>query len=163
MVFIALRPGICNETLARLVFRADQRVISLIPTLKYEELAALVAPAHKICRAIPLPTVVHHLCPIPVYKPDAMVLDLLRKIGQPLVIGEEKQLHAIWTLTGLITPFYDLMGELSSWSVKNGVDKEIADKYVADLFSSLAHAASISDRPDFESLSQPCSHTWRIE
>ncbi len=153
LVFIALRPDCCKETLANLVFRANQRVISLIPYLKYEELAALVAPAHKICRAIPLPTIVNHLCPIPVYNPDNKVLELLQKIGQPLLIKEEKQLHTIWTLTGLITPFYDLLGELSSWSVNNGVEKEIADKYVADMFNSLAHAASISDRPDFESLS----------
>jgi len=45
------------------------------------------------------------------------------------------------------------MGELSSWSHQHGVDKKLADKYVADLFNSLAYAASISDHPDFESLS----------
>ena len=153
LVFIALRPDVFKEVLSSLVFRADQRVISLIPFLKYQELAALVAPAKKLCRAIPLPTVVNQVCPIPVYKPDSVILDLLGKIGQTLLIEEEKQLHTIWTLTGLITPFYDLLGELSLWSNKNGVDQKLADKYLADMFNSLAYAASISEEPDFESLS----------
>jgi len=153
LVFIALRPDVCKEVLSSLVFRADQRVISLIPFLKYQELAALVAPAKKLYRAIPLPTVVNQVCPIPVYKPDSVILDLLGKIGQVLVIEEEKQLHTIWTLTGLITPFYDLLGELSKWSNKNGVDQKLAAKYLADMFNSLAYAASISEEPDFESLS----------
>jgi len=153
LVFIALRPDICREVLSDLVFRSDQTVISIIPYLKYEELAALVHPITKPCRAIPLPTVMNRVCPIPVFKPNGPVLDLLSKIGQPLIIEDEKQLHTIWTLTGLITPFYDLMGELSSWSHQHGVDKKLADKYVADLFNSLAYAAAISDQPDFESLS----------
>ena len=154
LLFIALRPDDYNEALSSLVFRADQRVISLVPNLKYQELAALVAPAKKLCRAIPLPTVVNLVCPIPVYKPDGAILELLGKIGQTLVIEEENQLHTIWTLTGLITPFYDLLGELSLWSNKNGVEQKLADKYVADMFNSLAYAASISEEPDFESLSR---------
>lgn len=153
IVFIALRPNVYKEILADLVFRADQTVISLIPYLKYQELADLVGPAKNLSRAIPLPTVVNLVCPIPVFKPDGTLLELLGKIGQPLIIEDENQLHTIWTLTGLITPFYDLMAELSCWSNENGVDKKVADKYVADMFNSLAYAASISDKPDFESLS----------
>ena len=154
LVFIALRPDVCKEVLSRLHFRADQRIISLIPYLKYHELADLVAPAKKLCRAIPLPTVVNLVCPIPVYKPDDVMLDLLGKIGQTLVIDEENHLHVIWTLTGLITPFYDLLSELSKWANDKGVDQKLADKYVADLFNSLTNAASISEEPDFESLSR---------
>jgi pyrroline-5-carboxylate reductase len=153
LVFIALRPNVYKEELANLTFREDQTVISLIPFLKYQELADLVGPAKKLCRAIPLPTVVNHVCPIPVFKPNDTAIEVLGKIGQPLIIENENQLHTIWTLTGLITPFYDLMGELSRWSNENGVDKKVADKYIADMFNSLAYAASISDKPDFESLS----------
>ena len=101
MVFIALRPDVYKEILADLVFRADQTVISLIPYLRYQELADLVSPAKNLSRAIPLPTVVNLVCPIPVFKPDDTVLELLETIGQPLIIEDENQLHIIWTLTRL--------------------------------------------------------------
>jgi len=153
VLFIALRPNVCKEVLDELNFTSDHTVISLIPYLGYEELADLVEPANRLSRAIPLPTVVNHICPIPVYNPDEIVLEILDMIGQPLEIKDEKQLHTIWALTGLITPFYDLMGELSNWAVENDVKKHVADKYIADMFQSLSYAASISDRPDFKSLS----------
>ncbi len=51
-------------------------------------------------------------------------LELLGKIGQPLIIEDEHQLHTFWTITGLITHFYDLMVELSCWPIENAVDKK---------------------------------------
>lgn len=153
IVFIALKPDVCREPIRLLDFRPDHTVISLIPYLGFDELSSLVAPAGHICRAIPLPTVVNHVCPVPVFRPNAEVSELLGRIGQPLVVKDEKQLHTIWTLTGLISPFYDLLAELSRWTTENGVEKSISDKYVADLFNSLSHAASVMESPDFSALS----------
>jgi len=53
----------------------------------------------------------------------------------------------------LITPFYDLLSSLSDWSVNNGVEKEIADNYIADMFMSLSYAAGVSSETDFGILS----------
>ncbi len=153
IIFIALKPDVYKDIIAELRFRNDHIVVSLIPYTNKKIIEGLTRPAETVCRAIPLPTVVNHRCPVPVFSPVGKVMDIFSAIGQPLVIGEEEQLHVLWTLTGLITPFYDLLSELSDWSVNKGVKKELADKYIADMFLSLSHAASVSENIDFNELS----------
>lgn len=153
IVLIALKPDIYEHVLSGLSFRKEQLVVSLIPFSTHANMLRLVAPADKITRATPLPTVVNHICPIQVYNSNPEVNVLLECIGQVLDVKTEEQLHTIWTLTCLISPYYDLMSEISNWAVRNSVDKHLADKYVADMFNSLAFAASKNMNPDFSSLS----------
>lgn len=152
IVFIALRPADAVEELKKLQFRPQHIVVSFIPYLTYPEIKEVTKSVQHISRAIPLPTVVHHNCPIPVFNPNQTVLQILGAIGQPLEVGTEKELHSIWTLTGLITPYYDLMGTLSQWTQKNGVEEKVANKYMADLFQSLSYAAQHSKEINFGEL-----------
>jgi len=154
IVFLALRPPHAKDVLTELNFRENHTVISLIPLISYSDIAILVHPASHICRAIPLPPVVNHNCPIPVYNPTEEILNILNRIGQPLLIADEEQLHAIWTLTCLITPYYDLLNELSIWTINHGVDQKIANQYIANLFQSLSYTAQISDPIDFADLAR---------
>jgi len=154
LIFIALRPAAAKEALRELDFDKRHTVVSFIPLLKYADLAAAVHPATKISRAIPLPTVLYHNCPIPVFRPDEQVTGLFSVIGQPLPVEDEDQLHAIWTLTGLITPFYDLLNTLSDWTTAKGVQKQIANAYIADLFQSLSFMAQRSNPIDFKELAK---------
>lgn len=153
ILFIALKTDVYESVIERLTFRKEQTIVSLIPFSTYEHLKKLVYPVVHICRATPLPTVVNHICPIPVYKPNDAVLNLLSSIGQVFEVETEEQFHTIWTITSLISPYYDLMAGISDWAMRNSVEKSMADKYVADMFSSLALAASKSVSPDFGALS----------
>lgn len=154
IVVLALRPAVAVEVLQTLSFEPRHTVVSLIPLLRYAGLSAVVHPAGAVCRAIPLPTVMEHNCPIPLFRAPDAVTELFRHIGQPLAVADEEQLHAIWTLTGLITPFYDLLDGLSAWTVSRGVDKTVANAYIADLFHSLAYMAQRSSPIDFAALAQ---------
>ena len=153
IVFIALRPDVYEEIISELEFRNDHIVVSLIPYTRKDILLELVKPAKSVSRAIPLPTIINHKCPVPVFSPVEQVMKIFSAIGQPLVIDNEDQLHVLWVLTGLITPYYDLLSELSKWSVNNGVKKELADKYIADMFLSLSNAASVRSDINFSELS----------
>jgi pyrroline-5-carboxylate reductase len=152
IIFIALRPAAAKEELSKLVFTEKHIVISLIPLLRYADLVRAVHPAGMVSRAIPLPSVRHHNCPIPIFHSNETVTQLFSQIGQPLLVPEEDQLHTIWTLTGLITPFYDLLNELSGWATTNGVKKEIANEYIANLFQSLSFEAQQAVPINFEEL-----------
>lgn len=154
IVIIALRPAVAVEVLKTLSFQTRHTVVSLIPLLKYAGLSAAVQPAGIICRAIPLPAVMEHNCPIPLFRAPEVVVDLFGLIGQPLPVADEEQLHAIWTLTGLITPFYDLLRELSAWTTSHGVDEGVANTYIADLFQSLSYLAQRAKHIDFAELAQ---------
>ena len=154
IVIIALRPAVAVDILKTLSFQSRHTVVSLIPLLKYAGLSPAVQPAGIICRAIPLPAVLEHNCPIPLFRAPEAVVDLFGLIGQPLPVADEEQLHAIWTLTGLITPFYDLLGELSAWTTSHGVDEKVANTYIADVFQSLSYLAQRAKQIDFAELSQ---------
>jgi pyrroline-5-carboxylate reductase len=154
IVLIALRPAVAVDVLQTLSFQPRHTVVSLIPLLRYANLSAVVQPAGIVSRAIPLPTVMEHNCPIPLFRASDAVTELFGYIGQPLPVADEEQLHAIWTLTGLITPFYELLGDLSAWTVSRGVDGTVANTYIADLFASLSYMAQRSSPIDFAALAQ---------
>lgn len=153
IVFIALKTDIYRDVLRSISFRKEQKIVSFIPFSTISILRDLVAPAHIIGRATPLPSVVNHVCPIQVFNIVPEVRALLGSIGQIVEVETEEQLHALWTLTCLISPYYDLMEGLSNWTTENGVEKSIAGRYVADLFHSLTLAAAREERPDFRALS----------
>jgi pyrroline-5-carboxylate reductase len=154
IVFIALRPPIYKDVISDLYFREDHIVVSLIPFSFYSDILKLITPAKNLSRATPLPTVITHTCPIPVYKPNPTVWRILQHIGQPFEIPTEEELHTIWTLTCLISPYYDLLDSLTRWAADNYVEKEVASKYIADMFHTLSNAAHLQEKPDFNELSQ---------
>ncbi len=152
-IFLAVKPDQIVTVLKELSFRPTHQVISFIPFLEHQELLELIKPASNASRTIPLPSVVNHNCPIPIFGGDEKISKLMAYIGQPLKLAEEGQLHIIWTLTGLISPFYDLMGNLSNWAIEKGVNPAVANQYTADLFQSLAFTAQKINHLDFEKLS----------
>ncbi len=153
VVVLAVRPDDAMGVVAGLKFRADHEVISFVPFLLQADLERAAAPARHCCRAIPLPTVVHHQCPTTILHPNQTALDLFGAIGQPLLVDNESQLHTLWTLTGLISPLYDWMDGLSQWSVGQGVTEELSRRFVVDMVQALAYAAQQSDPLDFQALS----------
>ncbi len=154
IVFIAVRPAIAVEVLRTLMFRENQAVVSLVPLLKEAELLKAVAPATHVIRATPTPTVIQHTGPILLFHSNDTITQLFRHLGQPLEVTDEQQLHVLWTLTGLITPFYDLLHELSSWTIANGVDATTANQYVAGLFQALSFSAQQAGSINFKELAQ---------
>ena len=153
LIFLALRPNIYKEALAELSFSKEQSVVSVIPFSTYNDLQALISPATSISRATPLPTVTTHICPIPVFKPSEKAMMVLSAIGQPFEVSSEEELHTIWTLTCLISPYYDMLDSLAKWASDNSVDHDLANKYVANMFNTLTNAAYQSDKPNFKELS----------
>ncbi len=154
IVILALPPASAKTVLKELIFNERHTVISLIPTLKFGNLEDLTKPAANVCRAIPLPAVVNHNCPIALYNPTDEVTGLFSYLGKPFIVKDEKQLHVIWTLTGLITPFYDLLTTLSNWAVANGADEIIASRYTANLFQSLSSLGNVPGAIDYAALAR---------
>ncbi|MCH7225383.1 NAD(P)-binding domain-containing protein [Haloferula sp. A504] len=154
IVCLAVRPKDARRVLRELVFREDHRVVSFVTFLPLEDLASEAAPARNACRAIPLPTVAHRRCPIPLLNADDRVLEMFEAIGQPLRVEDEEQLHVLWALTGLISPLYDLLGQWSGWSTARGVGPDLTNRYVAEMVEALAFAARQQSPVRFDHLSE---------
>ncbi len=154
IVFIGVRPAVAEAVVRELQFRQDHTVVSFVPFLKYASLTGIVAPAGTACRAIPLPSVAVHQCPIPIFPPTPAITQLFSHIGQPLEVDDEQQLIALWTLTGLITPFYDMLLALSNWTTAKGVPAATANAYIANMYQALSYMAQQAAPIDFRELSR---------
>src|SRR5690349_13221878 len=55
-VLLAVRPQVAENVLSVLRFRPDQQILSIIAIFDLERLRALVSPARRIVRAVPLPS-----------------------------------------------------------------------------------------------------------
>jgi pyrroline-5-carboxylate reductase len=154
IVFIAVRPAIAVEVLRTLTFREGQTVVSLVPQLKKAALLQAAAPATHVVRAAPTPAVMSHTGPILLLDANDTITRLFSHLGQPLHVNDEHQLHTLWTLTGLITPFYDLLHELSSWTAANGAGAATGSQYIAALFQALCFTAQQSSSINFKALAQ---------
>jgi pyrroline-5-carboxylate reductase len=93
-----------------------------------------------------------HTGPIILFDSNDTVTELFRHLGEPVEVSTEQQLHALWTLTGIITPFYDQLQQLSSWCIANGVDATTANRYIAGMYQALSFAAQQSEPIDFKEL-----------
>jgi pyrroline-5-carboxylate reductase len=151
-IFIAVPPNETKKTLSELKFNKKHTVISFVPFLEYAELAKTVMPARKICRAVPFPTVEKHNCPILLFNSTKTISKIFEHIGSPIIVENESDLHVLWTLTGLIAPFYDLCETLSNWAQSKGVESATANKYVMDMFSSLSSSTKGENILDFSEL-----------
>ena len=154
IIFIAVRPLIAEAVVLELQFRKDHTVVSFVPFLKLAALIDAIAPAQVACRAIPLPSVAVHQCPIPILRPTPAITQLFGHIGQPLEVHDEQQLVALWTLTGLITPFYDMLFTLSNWTIAKGVPASTANAYIANMYQALSYVAQQASPIDFQELSR---------
>jgi pyrroline-5-carboxylate reductase len=140
-IFIALRADTARDALQPLSFKAHQSIISLIPTMTTNEIVRLTCPAETVSRAVPLPAVARRNGPILLYNPDRVSRSLLEKIGDPVIVPTEEQLHVLWAITGMVTPGLDLISTCGEWAASKGVDKKLALDYTASFFQCVAGMA----------------------
>jgi pyrroline-5-carboxylate reductase len=156
-VVVAVRPPIAREVLAELRFRPGHRVISLVSGLTLESLAALVAPATHITRAVPLLSTAQRMGPTAIYPPDDFTKALFAAIGTAIEVDTEAQFDAICATTATLSSFYAFMDGVASWLSANGIPEATARDYVARMF--LGETSTAVDLPEesFQSLAK--AHT----
>ena len=152
IVLLAVRPAAAPQILADLRFREDHTVISFIPVIPLQTLASLVMPARRVFKALPLPYAAQHLGLLPFFPPDPGIADCLRPLGEPMPVADERELHLLWAVTGLISPFYALMETIQGWCVAGGADPAISKRYTASMYAALASLAEQKTSASFKAL-----------
>jgi len=138
LVFLAVRPPAAPEVVGALRFRPDHVVVSLIALRPEAEMRALVGEVAVLVRAVPLPSTARRLGPIAYFPEVPRVRGLLARIGTPVLARNEAEFHRLWSLTGLIAPYYRVMETLALWEAEGGVARETADAFIRALFQCLA-------------------------
>jgi pyrroline-5-carboxylate reductase len=141
VVFLALRPETAKDVLTPLRFSKDQSIISLIPTQPLSLIREWISPASEISRAVPLPSIAKRKGPILYCFPNPSSRSILEKLGDLVPVSDEKTLHVLWAMNGMISPGFDMMGVYSQWAVNQGVNEELARIYTTQFFKILAEMA----------------------
>jgi len=152
IVLLGVRPGVAPGILQQLRFRPEHTVLSFIPVIPLATLGGLVGPARRVFKVLPLPYVARHLGLVPFFPADGELPGLLRALGTPMPVGNERELHLLWAITGLISPFYAQMQLLHEWCVAGGADPAVSQRYTASMYASLASLAEGDGAPGFAAL-----------
>lgn len=151
-VVLSVRPQVAEAVLSRLHFSSGQNVISVIAGYPVRRIAGLVAPADRIWRAIPLPSVAKRQGPIAMHPPGGAGAELFDRLGKVFGIEAEDHLNAFSTATATMAAYFGFAGGVASWMARKGVPEQQAQDYTARMFAGLADTGAEASGQSFEDL-----------
>ena len=150
-VLLALTPNVGNKIINKLKFSKKKKIISLISTINLNELKKMTR-SKNIVRAIPLPPIEIKRGPIIICPPNKSAKNLFRHLGTVIEIKNEKLSYKFWSTASIMASFYELLNVSAGWLMRKKINKNMANKYVADLFLSLSEDASNKRSKGFRKL-----------
>jgi pyrroline-5-carboxylate reductase len=140
--------------LSALKFRPDHHVISLMGIVPLEKVAAMVAPARKVVRTIPLPLVADRCGPTPIYPPDPVAATIFDRLGTVIEVEKADQFSAFSAATATMAPYYSFVEEITAWMARHDVPAGDARRYLATVFQGLANIAVNQPEHSFAALAR---------
>lgn len=144
VVFICVLPQQHEAVVRALSFREDQRVMHITGGVKLADSLALYAPAKSAARAIPLPFAARRTGPLLFYGGDEALAELMSLIGTLVRVKSERELEILGPVTGMMVPYYALLGESVGW----GMDKGLSFRTALDYSSIMNETLSSFMRTD---------------
>ena len=151
IIFLAVTPNVGNKIISKLKFSKNKKIISLISTIKLEKLKKITKNKN-IIRATPLPPIEINKGPIVICPPNKKAKNLFKYLGTVIEIKNEKLSYKFWSTASMMAAFYEILNISSSWLIKKGINKKIANNYIAELFLSLSQDAVNKKSQGFKKL-----------
>ena len=151
VVFICVLPQQHEAAVRALSFRADQRVMHITGGVKLADSLALYAPAKSAARAIPLPFAALRTGPLLFYGEDDMLAQLMSLIGALVRVKSECELEILGPVTGMMVPYYALLGESVRWAMDKGLSFRTALDYSSIMNETLSSFMRTDCGEDVES------------
>jgi pyrroline-5-carboxylate reductase len=137
MLVLSLRPRDARVALGELRFRPDHTIVSVMAGVSLDELAALVAPAQELTRAIPLPPVARRTGVTPIHPDAPAVHALFDRLGGASPVADVAAFEAMSAATATIAAHLRYLATISSWLSEHGVATDQASRYVSSIFAGL--------------------------
>jgi pyrroline-5-carboxylate reductase len=150
VVLVCVLPHQLVDVLGELRFRPDQLVLSVAAGVGLEKVARLAAPAARVARAMPLPSVARRAGATPVHPPLPEVVALFDRLGGAIAAPEERTFQALTVPAATIGAHFALLGTLARWLADHGMAEPDARRYVAATFAGLV--GELEGTPDFDAL-----------
>lgn len=149
VVMLAIRPQIAPEVLTALRFRPDHHVVSLVATFSQEAVAALVSPATRITRAVPMPMIAKRQGATIICPPDPDIAAFFARLGTAIEVANADEFAALSVATATFATYFKLLDTLHGWLQDHGIADPTARDYVASLFKALGHAPDAAPEAGF--------------
>jgi pyrroline-5-carboxylate reductase len=140
IIILGITPNVGNKILSKLKFSKDKIIISLISTLNLDKLKKLTKNKN-IVRATPLPPIEIKKGPIIICPPNKEAKKLFKYLGEVIEIKNEKLSYKFWATASIMAAYYEILNVSSNWLTRKGINKTIANNYIAELFLSLSQDA----------------------
>eukprot|EP00929_Paragymnodinium_shiwhaense_P098693 TRINITY_DN60181_c0_g1_i1.p1 TRINITY_DN60181_c0_g1~~TRINITY_DN60181_c0_g1_i1.p1 ORF type:complete len:304 (-),score=67.36 TRINITY_DN60181_c0_g1_i1:156-950(-) len=137
-VMIAVLPKHVEEVVSALRFKENQKVLSVIATLRLERLRELVVVPNAECAiCCPLPGVAK-LQGATIVLGAPFVEAIFSLLGTCWPCTDEQEYRRLQTMTGLMGDFYKRQLTAQQWLTSHGVPTERAAGYVGAIFATMA-------------------------
>ncbi|MEZ2332794.1 pyrroline-5-carboxylate reductase [Mesorhizobium sp. RCC_202] len=153
-VMLAVRPQIAREVLQGLRFRPDHHVVSLIATVSREEIAALVAPATRVTKALPMPMIARLQGATLICPPDSSVAAFFGRLGGVIEVEDQSEFDALSVVTATYAGYFRYLDTIHAWVRSQGVASDKSRAYITSIFKALANAPDTAPDEDFMHLAQ---------
>ena len=150
-IILGITPNVGNKILSKLKFPRNKKIISLISTINLEKLKKITKNTN-IVRAIPLPPIEINKGPIIICPPNKNAKNLFKYLGTVIEIRNEKLSYKFWSTASIMATYYEILNASSNWLIKEGINKNTANNYIAELFLSLSQDAVNKKSQGFKQL-----------
>ena len=150
-IILALTPKVGIKIIPKLEFPKNKKIISLISTINLDKLKRLTKNKN-ITRAIPLPPVEINKGPIIICPPNKSAKNLFKNLGTVIEIRNEKLSYKFWSTASIMASYYEILNVSAGWLIRKGINKNIANNYIAELFLSLSQDAKNKKSRGFKKL-----------
>ena len=151
VIFPTLLPAVLRDVAPTLKFSSENHVIHLAAGIKIEEAEPWFVPSASIVRAVPLPFASRRMGPLVYFGNDPLSEELLSLLGVVVKVERERDLEILAAITGMMVPYYALVGETVKWAVSKGIDFESAMKYTTGMNEALSNFMRSDCTEDMES------------
>ena len=94
-----------------------------------------------IVRATPLPPIEIKKGPIVICPPNKTAKNLFKHLGEVIEIRNEKLSNKFWSTASIMAAYYEILNTSTNWLIRKGINKNLAQNYIAELFLSLSQDA----------------------
>ena len=150
-IILALTPKVGIKIIPKLEFPKNKKIISLISTINLDKLKRLTKNKN-IIRATPLPPVEINKGPIIICPPNKSAKNLFKNLGTVIEIRNEKLSYKFWSTASIMASYYEILNVSAGWLIRKGINKNIANNYIAELFLSLSQDAKNKKSRGFKKL-----------
>ncbi len=134
VVLLCVRPQDAEAVLGPLRFHPEQVVISAMAGVQVDP---LVAPAGRVTRVTPLPSVAERAGITPIHPPEPTARALFERLGEAIEIEELDTFEAFSAVTATIAAHFAYLDAIAGWLSARDVAPDAATRYVAAAFAGL--------------------------